>query len=214
MEDQEQDHGPIIGSVELLCYICKEPLHSPELHCQTCRLPICRRHRSEDYLSCTSCYNPMKIHDDIKDEPLIGPDEVRHKGRQIVLTGEAWMRRKVIISEMTDDELREELKIFQAAVREAEVILDYRRIIKNQVENSLELRTTKFSRLQLLRMTNEANERAKLNGEASPLHAKRSISVGEGNDLKSAMGALSKLGLSKEKLILLIQKLAQNKENK
>jgi len=163
---------------------------------------------------------------DIKVNPLVDVDGVHHQGRVITLSGESWMRNRDIIANMTDEELKAKLASLTLAVREAELVLDYRKILKNHVENESEGRyNKKQNRLRLLRKTYNYRHIDDPEAMSDALHPK-SVVVSEGHggskrtskeqnaDMKGAFGTLGKLGLTKDQMLKLIAALAEGKGKK
>lgn len=172
--------------------------------CVSCHKYFCTEHMSEfDRTLCSSCVSYANTM--IEKKPIIDEDGVKHKGYQLILTGEAWMRSRDVISKMTDGELDVKLEVLKRAVHEAEMVLDYRRIIHNQVENEKSGRLSrKLGRLRLISAVDQAHKSVPHIIDGS----KPKVSV---NNVKDALGALGKLGLNKDAIANLLLKLAQSK---
>jgi fatty acid/phospholipid biosynthesis enzyme len=171
--------------------------------CKSCSQPFCADHASlYDPALCTVCV----AHDNTKidKQPLIDTEGVKHQGTKLVLTGEAWMRSRDVISKMTDVELESKLTALKNAVHEAEMILDYRRIIHSQAENEKEARHTRKTRR---RMLIEAVDDAHKANKISATDASARIEVA-----KDALKSLNKLGLNKDAIANVLLMLAKQKE--
>src|SRR5258707_7558837 len=132
-----------------MCHVCGTPAVG-EL-CKSCHSPFCKDHVSEfDYELCTVCVS--KENTKIERLPLKSESTgVVHHGVKIVLTGEAWMRSRDVIAGMTDVELELKLNSLKIAVHEAELLLDYRRIMMHQAQNEKDTRSSrKSARLRLI----------------------------------------------------------------
>jgi hypothetical protein len=190
------------------CHVCQEPL-DPAKKCRSCTKYFCSKHASDfDIQFCSVCVNFSNTI--LAAKPLVDPDGVTHKGRQFTLTGESWMRSRDLISKMTDVELESKLVALKEAVHEAELVLDYRRIIHGQAENE---KSTRFSKkLQRLRLISAVDgvhkaavgEGKKVNGTKQPSEA-----VVNATD---ALKALKKMGLNKDAIANVLLKLAQTKK--
>jgi hypothetical protein len=168
--------------------------------CASCHLHFCEKHVSEfDGSLCSTCVSIANTI--IQSKPLIDEDGVTHQGRQLVLTGETWMRNRDIISMMTDAELEAKLESMTKAVHEAEMVLDYRRIQRNQLENEKSSRLSrKLGRLRLISAVDHVHK-------ASPTtNGKAKVDA-----VKDVFGALKGLGLNKDAIANVLLKLAQSK---
>lgn len=179
--------------------------------CVSCHLPFCSVHKSEfDPTYCSDCVSISNTV--IVSKPLTDDEGVTHQGRQLILTGEAWMRSKDVISKMTDVELKGKLEALCQAVHEAEMVLDYRKIQRNQVENELDARLSKrHTRIRLISALDGVH---KISNGVTKAQGKPSGAV---DNVKDALGALKKLGLNKDAIANVLLKLAQSqkaKENK
>jgi hypothetical protein len=143
------------SDIKLICAICLEisDAENPDVNkqpCPQCRSFFCKNHTSKvdpDY--CDNCSRVIGV--ETKDAPLIDEEGVSHNGRSIQLTGEFWMSMQVDLAKMGDDELRRHVETLRGAVREAEIIKDYRKIALGRAENELEDRdSAKGRRLRIL----------------------------------------------------------------
>jgi hypothetical protein len=191
IEFQDSDNG------KTLCFFCIEPAQA-EL-CKSCQRPFCPKHRSEmDKSLCIECLNTSNLI--VESKELIDPEGVHKNGRTIVLSGEAWMRSRELISNMTDVELEAKIKAYQEAVWEAEKVLDYRRIMLGQAQHEgAERYSKKLSRLRLIKAVDKTH------------HVAGSTVKEKSENIKGALGALSKLGLKKDQIAQILLKLAQKK---
>src|SRR5215469_7843965 len=160
---------------EARCHICSVGEKITDEHGQTietklgmctgCHRYYCHSHTSEfDSSLCSDCVSFANTV--IARSPIKSPDGVTHQGSQLLLTGESWMRSRDVIAQMTDLELEAKLVTLKKAVHEAEMILDYRRIIYNQVENEKSARLSKkLGRLRLISAVDLAHKatQARLN---------------------------------------------------
>lgn len=171
--------------------------------CASCHLLFCVIHTSEfDDSLCSACVSFESV--GITKRALVDEDNVTHKGSQLILTGEAWMRSRDVIGQMTDVELTAKLEVLKKAVHEAEMVLEYRRIIRNQVQGEISDRLSKkLSRLRRISAVDAAHKEIKpqkINGQ-----------VKQQNTVKDALGALGKMGLNKDAIANVLLKLAQTK---
>lgn len=174
--------------------------------CASCHKYYCPAHESEfDKSLCSVCVSISNTI--INSKPLVDEDGVSHKGRQLILTGESWMRSRDVISMMTDQELEAKLSTMKQAVHEAEMVLDYRRIIHNQLENEKSGRLSKkLSRLRLISSVDHLHKNSLQQTPSQANQAKKN------DNLKDALDALSKMGLNKEAVTNLLIRLAQQKK--
>lgn len=182
------------------CFYCQEITHKL---CEVCSRAYCVAHESSiDPQTCVECISISNT--SVTSEPLVDNKGVTHQGQKIHLVGEAWIRSKDVIARMTDQELRAKLLALQEAVKEAQIVLDYRRITHSWVENELEERTSKkMSRLRLIKNVSHAHELGKdLKGTPS---AEKNKALG---DVMKALGAI---GLNKEQILQFLAKAAQKK---
>jgi hypothetical protein len=181
------------------CFSCQTLTKFLCISCQRSYCPACASRLDPTY--CKECGSA-----EIKNEPLVDDEGVVKKGRHILLSGEAWMRSRDVISKMTDVELEAKLTALKEAVHEAELILDYRRIIYAQAQNEKEARGHK--RIARLR------ERGKMLRSMDAVKQRVASKSPKGDKLGAegaadAMSALKKMGLNKEMIAQLLFKLAQ-----
>lgn len=138
-----------------VCYICQD-IHDKENRetdspCKKCHGFYCHRHTSK--LQADHCDNCLRITDVApKVEPLLDEDGVHHEGRRIVLSGEFWMSMQLDIIQMSETELENHVNALRAAVREIELLRDYRQIALSHSENELEQRKLgRYRKLRLLK---------------------------------------------------------------
>lgn len=191
------------------CHICQRPENPDERHglCSSCHMYFCTQHQSEfDRSLCSVCVSIANTI--IQSKPLVDEDGIAHKGRHLILSGEAWMRSRDVISSMTEPELEAKLLSLKEAVHEAEMVLDYRRIIYSQVENEKSARLSrKLSRLRLITGVGAAHKIAASNANGGTVKTKA-----EAADLtKAALSGLKGMGLSKDQIANVLMKLAQTK---
>ena len=168
--------------------------------CRSCNKPFCEIHVSTlDSTYCAPCVDFSNTR--IENKPLTDQDGVTHKGRQLILTGETWMRNRDIIAKMTDVELEAKLTALKQAVHEAEMILDFRKIAKTQVESEIGDRySRKLGRRRLI-------------GAMDSVHKSNTKIPGTPNEkvevAKDALKALKNLGLNKDAIANLLIKMTQ-----
>jgi hypothetical protein len=182
-----------------VCYSC-ESLEIYSNGCKSCGRLFCPVHSSQlDSSFCSSCIDFTNTR--IESKPLTDSDGVTHKGRQLILTGETWMRNRDVISRMTDIELEAKLTALKQAVREAEMILDFRRISMNQVESE---KGDRYSRKV---------GRRRLIGAMDSVHKSSTKIPGSGAEkvevAKDTIKALKGLGLNQTAIANILLKLAQ-----
>ena len=183
---------------ESSCHICG--LEHPHGVCSSCKKAFCYSHRSSlDDAFCAQCVDFVNTR--IENKPLIDDEGVTHKGRQLILTGETWMRNRDIIAKMTDVELEAKLTALKQAVHEAEMILDFRRIAMTQVESE---KGDRYSRKL---------GRRRLIGAMDSVHKSNTKVAGTPNEkveiAKDALKALKNLGLNKDAIANILIKMTQ-----
>lgn len=174
--------------------------------CVSCQLPFCEAHESEfDRSYCSDCVSISNTI--VTSKPLVDDEEVTHKGRQLVLTGEAWMRSRDVIAKMTDQELAAKLEALKEAVHEAEMVLDFRRIVYSQVENEQSSRLSrKLSRLRLISAVGEAHK--------IEVSTNKGVAQDAKSNLSDALKALKQMGLNKDAIANVLLKLNQQQKAK
>lgn len=188
-----------------LCFFCPTELNSVGAYiCSMCHRPYCPEHTSPiDKTLCVECVNTSNTQ--IKSEPLITDDGIeKRNARKIILSGEAWMRQKKLISNMTDIELDSYISAHQEAVHEMEIRTDYFRIGLTEATHEKAERYNSNLR--------KRSERVKLIGAVDQVHKNSKSTVKEkGEDISKALGALGKLGLTKDQITAILLNLAKNK---
>lgn len=182
------------------CHICGEG--DSIKNCLSCKKNFCFIHRSSlDNSYCSACIDFQNTR--IENKPLVDDEGVQHKGRHLILTGETWMRNRDIISKMTDVELEAKLTALKQAVHEAELVLDFRKIALNQVENEKgERYSRKLGRRRLISAMDGVHKNAtKVAGSQS-----EKVEIA-----KDALKTLKNLGLNKDAIANVLLKLAQQK---
>lgn len=194
------------------CHVCGRTEKSADLEgnvstsilgsCSSCHKLYCEAHTSEfDNKLCSNCVSFSNTI--VSSRALVDNDGVTHRGRQIVLTGESWMRSRDVISQMTDQELEAKLTALKQAVHEAEMVLEYRRIIYSQVQNEKDSRLSrKLARLRLISATDEVHKAATTTKTPTATN----------KDVAAALSALKGLGLDKDKIANVLLKLSQKKK--
>lgn len=105
--------------------------------CPKCKHPYCPKHASEvDPDFCFTCCTPADIITEKK--PLVDEDGVTHLGASIAPSGPAFKTLMQRIADMTDETLRAHIRMWQEKVKEAERVLDYRRIALGACQLELE----------------------------------------------------------------------------
>ena len=187
---------------ETLCFFCIS-VASREL-CRMCQRPYCATHTSPmDKTLCVECVNHSNT--SVTSGPLITEDGVtKQNARKITLSGEAWMRSRKLIANMTDIELESYISAHQEAVHEAELVLDYRRIMLGHAKHESAERYNKKLRTR--------SERVKLIGAVAKVHNIAGSTIKDKSEnINKALGALGKLGLTKEQIAALLLNLTKNK---
>ena len=189
------------------CHICHSNDFNILCPCKGCSKFYCPQHASEiEPTLCSVCVSFSNTN--ITEKPLVDSDGVTHKGRQLILSGEAWMRSRDLISKMTEVELEAKLLALKEAVHEAEMVLDYRRIMKEQVENELASRfSKKLARLRIIKGVDELHKSANGSKKVEAKSDKDSI----GTKTADALKALKGLGFDKNQMANFLLKLAQKK---
>lgn len=182
------------------CHVCgSENVHNS---CKACTKEFCADHASQfDPALCAVCVSFENTK--IEVSPLKTEDGVTHQGRKLVLTGEAWMRSRDVISKMTDIELQSKLAALKIAVHEAEMLLDFRKIALNQVENESEGRTLRSRKRRLL-----------IEG-VDAAHKAQKVSSGQETKVdvaKDALKSLKGLGLNQTAIANVLLLLAKGKK--
>lgn len=178
------------------CSICHEIFsvvnHEVRTSCLQCKSFYCVQHTSKvdpDY--CDNCLRIAAVQ--TTSGTLTDDEGVTHTGRSIQLTGEFWMEMQRDVLSMSDKELEDHVLHLQQAVREIEVIRDYRRIALAHGENEVEAR--KSSKLRRLRLIKDVRT-----GKLTVASATQSRSRPK-NAVQSAVEKLKALGLSQEQII-------------
>src|SRR5262249_16391487 len=125
-----------------------------------------------------------------------------------VLTGEAWVRNRELISRLADMELNAKIIALREAVHEAEMILDFRRITLSQAENEKLTRHTRS--LRRIQLEDAIYRREHPDApRPEPRTKKEQASVAD-----ATIKVLMKLGMTKEVAMGVILKMSQAKEGK
>jgi hypothetical protein len=191
------------------CFCCDEEALD---RCSFCMRPFCVNHRSDFDLSlCKECvgFENTHINGGSILEDQFG-DKLKEKARKIVLTGEAWIKNRELISRLSDMELEAKLLALKEAVHEAELILDFRRITISQVENE---KTTRYSkRFAKLRLQEELRKK---DPNYQPQITRPPASNDKARVADATIKAVMKaFGVSKEQAIGMIYALSQKKQVK
>lgn len=187
------------GNETLKCLVCEVECFAL---CRSCHKAFCDLHTSSlDSSFCSPCVDFSNTKIEVK--PLVDDEGVTHKGRQLILTGETWMRNRDIIAQMTDIELEAKLIALKQAVHEAEMILDFRRIALSQVENEKGDRySKKLGRRRLIGAMDSVHKSAtKVNGSGS-----EKVEIA-----KDVLKQLKAMGLNKDAVANVLLKLSQQK---
>lgn len=190
-------------SEDILCFFCINPLIHKEL-CRICQRPYCQEHTSPmDASLCIECVN--LTNSSIKSEPLIDSEGVtKQNARRIILSGEGWLRERKLIANMTDIELDSYISAHQEAVHEAEMILDHRRIMLGHAKHQQAENYNKKVRAR--------SERVKLIGAVAKVHNIAGDTIKDKSEnISKALGALGKLGLTKDQIAAVLLNLTKNK---
>jgi len=188
------------------CHICKA---CTTKWCGRCKRPFCVDHQAPDnYLICMACVDNQIAGLDY--EPLVDPIDghILREGKHITLVGEYWIRNKITIAQLTDGELRLQLKGLNEAVKGTEMMLDNLRINRSQRQNELEERVGKACRASLsegqsrLDMIKQRS-RNRINLNTDP---KAQIDA-----LKEFITAMKSKGLKQDQIMNMLQKLAARK---
>ena len=187
------------------CHICGS---CTTKWCGRCKRPFCVEHQAPDnYLICMACVDSQVSGLDY--EPLVNEDgSVVQKGKHITLVGEYWIRNQVTIAQLTDEELRIQIKGLQEAVKGTEMMLDNLRINLRQRENNLEERISKARRASL----SEGSSRLDMIKQRS----RNRVTINQDpkaqiDALKEFIEAMKKKGLNQEQIMGMLQKLAASK---
>lgn len=117
--------------------------------CLICREPFCEKHRSDaDSDSCMMCTDFQTI--ETSRDPLVSEDGVTHAGAVIHPIGYSYRTLMHRIVEMDDVQLEAHIVHVKKQVKEAETVLDYRRIDLSSSQVELEERgVAKAKKLRL-----------------------------------------------------------------
>lgn len=184
-----------------LCAICQEiaDVENPEVDkpCVQCKHFFCRNHASKvdpDY--CDNCSRPSGI--SYTEEGLVDDEGNGHEGRKITLTGEFWMSMQKDLIQMSDSELNSHVNSLREAVREVELIRDYRKIALARGENELEDRqSARYRRLRLISKFSNGKISAKQITEIKKRQAKP-------KGVSAIFDSLKGLGLTREQIEAMI----------
>ena len=188
-----------------LCFFCTRD-EGDNRQCLHCQRYYCFEHASpiDGATLCTECVSFANT--SVKSEPLIDSEGVvKQNARKLILSGEAWMRQKKLICNMTDIELDSFISAHQEAVHEMEIRTDYFRIGLTEATHEKAERYNKKVRAR--------SERGKLLGAVDQIHkvSKSTTLKEKGEDISKALGALGKLGLTKEQITAILLNVAKNK---
>lgn len=106
--------------------------------CIVCNQPFCSGHASKvDPEFCADCLKPEDA--SLNRQPLVDDDGVEHKGAHVEESGlgKAYKPMMQRISEMTEDQLLGHIQHYKVLVKEAERVLDYRKIALSAAELQL-----------------------------------------------------------------------------
>ncbi len=185
------------------CHVCGAEVYKEGFFCVSCKKPFCLVHASSlDSTYCAPCVDFTNTR--IEEKPLIDEEGVRHQGRQLILTGESWMRNRDVIAKMTDVELQAKLTAINQGIKEFEMVLDFKKITRTQIESEIGDRySRKLGRRRLIGAMDSVHKNAnKVSGTGE---AKVEVA-------KEALKALKNLGLNKDAIANVLIKLAQKKE--
>lgn len=176
----------------------------PALACESCHKTFCNSHASPiDQRHCSECVSYANTF--VKAEPLVSDEGEKLNGRHLLLSGEAWMRQTEEIDTLTDVQLDAKIGALQAAVREAEQILDTKRILLSMHENNKASRwTRKTTRLRLLDRLHRQHEAATGAPPVKPKHSDEKVKA-----VDDLMKAFKAMGVGKEQAAEILQRMAK-----
>lgn len=111
--------------------------------CKHCGQEFCVNHRSRyNSLVCMSCVSDTNL--TVESQPLAEEDGTTHKGRRLKLIGEGWPNSVQMLKNLTDEELDAHIGELTLQLKEAQISLDYSKILLAAAEFQKE--HTKWSR--------------------------------------------------------------------
>lgn len=156
----------MVDPVPSTCRFCTLPAIS---FCHHCGQDFCANHRSKynNHL-CVDCISDESIKTDyttIKDD-----DGTTHMGNNIKLIGEGWPRSLEMIHKLTDEQLEAKIAELKKRVKEAQLTLDYSRILLSAAEferaYSKHSKRVKLMRAQMIESKTEKQGTIRLNKKA------------------------------------------------
>jgi hypothetical protein len=198
-------------STDFVCSICFDLSNIRNFdvarRCPHCHRFFCKNHTSSvDPSYCDNCLRSQSVATTIEDG-LLDEDGVKHEGKRITLTGEFWASMTVDVRTMSDQELENYIISLKAAVREIEIVRDYRKIALAHGENELEER--KIGKLRRLRLVKDVRS-GRLSAE-KVVEMKRSSRKTKSN-LDAIAEAFKAAGVTKEQLAVMIAGIQKEKK--
>jgi hypothetical protein len=173
--------------------------------CGRCKRPFCVDHQAGDnYLICIACVDNQIS--GLDHEPLVDSEgHTIREGKHITLVGEYWIRNSILINQLTDEELRIQIKGLKEAVKGTEMMLDNLRINLRQRENNIEEKQARIKRATL----SEGQSRLDMIKQRS----KNRVDLNQNpkdkiEALKEFIVAMKKKGLSKDQIMDMLQRMA------
>lgn len=156
--------------------------------CQSCGKEFCINHRSRFNIRlCDPCANTANLQ--LQEQPIIDEDGTGHRGRQFKLIGEGWPHSLSVIAKMTDDELMEYINELTRRLADAQLTLDYTRILRSAAVFQQDF--TKYSRSNAARKRRENIEVAHLTKGKLTTGGRRKKAPKETSRVKMLMKALN-----------------------
>lgn len=185
--------------------------------CAICREPFCEKHRSEvDPDSCCICVDYKSA--ETERGPLVSDDGVQHNGAIIHPIGYSYRTLMRRIVEMDDNQLEMHIQHVRVQVKQAETVLDYRRIDLSASTVELEERgIAKQKKLRAKGIETLANGTHAVTmpspGSTKTIEEKRAKATASVADQMKKVGAMLGLDMSKpENLVKLAQHMQKMKK--
>lgn len=141
VQDQVQDQDVTPPEVQQSCKMAMVSDRCTDIIgvCVICKEPFCLEHQSEiEPDSCNICINDQTV--EVKKDPLVDAEGVTHNGSVIHPIGYSYRTLMRRIVEMGDDQLIAHIEHVKKQVKDAELVVNYRRIDLSASQVELEER--------------------------------------------------------------------------
>jgi hypothetical protein len=197
------------NDTRILCSICysKGQVIEASYVCRDCHNGFCSVHQNDlDESLCQEC-SPSDEDlqkSSVVETTLIDRNGFRHRGRDLHPVGENYQKRGMAIHEMSSSDLNEHIQKYKIMVKEAEILLEHRRIelSMSQLE-SLERDEAERRRIRSMKgIKTQSTTGVKIGGKNMGKISTKDASVG------SLVDKLKKMGVTAEMLEKAAKKVA------